>query len=75
MEISEVPYTGMKRYLKPHGCSFAIHVAGLTPFHSLVGLQYGLWFTPVFLVTPDHEGYETLLKKLKELRMAYRPRV
>lgn len=69
MEISEVLYTGMQRHLKPHGRSFAIHVPGLTPFHRLVGLMHGLWFTPVFLVTPDHEGYETLLNKLKLMRV------
>lgn len=47
--------------------SYAVHVDSLTPFHRLIGLMHGLWLRPVFIVTPDHENYETLLERIRRM--------
>jgi len=45
---------------------YAVHVPGLTIWHTLTGLCYGLGFCPVFIITPAHERYEALLERLKQ---------
>lgn len=72
MKINEVQYMGLTRRPKPAEHSLAVHIPGLTFFHRFVGLAVGIGFTPVFLVTPDRDGYEVLLQKLKEISEASR---